>query len=102
VRQFDLVENPSERTRGVAPYLLILQSHLLDRVNSVIVAPVVRDARHPIAGIDLVVEVGGEPLTATLAELFSIDRALLKAVRGSLADQEDAIRRAIERVFTGF
>ncbi|HEX3700637.1 MAG TPA: CcdB family protein [Phenylobacterium sp.] len=102
MRQFDLVDNPSERSRGVAPYLLVLQSHLLEGADSVIVAPLVRDVRAPFSGIDLAVEVSGETLTATLVELFSIERRLLKTVRGNLADHEDEIRRGLERLFTGF
>lgn len=102
MRQFDLVDNPSERTRAVAPYLLVLQFHLLDKIDSVLVAPVVRDAERPFPGIDLSVEIGGEPLTVTLVELFSMERSLLKAARGSLAEHEDQIRRGLERLFTGF
>jgi toxin CcdB len=102
VRQFDLVDNPSERTRGVAPYLLVLQSHLLQAVDSIIVAPVVRDAQQPFASIDLPVQFRGESLTVTLVELFSLERALLKTVRGSLAEHEEQIRRGLERLFTGF
>lgn len=102
MRQFDLVENPSDRTREVAPYLLVLQSHLLEGADSVIVAPVVRDAKSPFPGIDLTVEIAGERLTVTLAEVFSLQRALLRGVSGSLAEHEDAIRRGLERLFTGF
>jgi hypothetical protein len=102
VRQFDLVDNPSERSRGVAPYLLVLQSHLLEAANSVIVAPLVRDAKRPFVGIDLSLEIGGDSLTVTLVELFSIERGLLKTVRGNLAEHEDQIRRGLERLFTGF
>jgi hypothetical protein len=102
VRQFDLVENPSTRSRDVAPYLLVLQSHLLEGADSVIVAPVVRDAARLLQGIDLSIELDGERLAVTLVELFSIERDLLKKVRGSLVDQEDDIRRGLERLFTGF
>jgi toxin CcdB len=102
LRQFDLIENPSARTRAVAPYYLVLQSHLLEGADSVIVAPVVRDAARPIQGIDLTIEVEGERLTITLVELFSIERELLKKVRGSLTEHEDDIRRGLDRLFTGF
>ena len=55
-----------------------------------------------MSSIDLDVEVMGERLVLALGELFSIERSLLKAVRGSAADQEDAIRRGLERLLTGF
>ena len=102
MRQFDLVENPSERSRAIAPYLLVLQSHLLDGADSVIVAPVVRDAERQFAGIDLSIELQGDRLTVTLVELFSIERGLLKRVCGDLAEYEDQLRRGLDRLFTGF
>lgn len=102
MRQFDLVDNPSARSRGVAPYFLVLQSHLLEPAETVIVAPVVRDVRAPFIWIDLSVEIAGEALTVTLVELFSIERALLKGVSGNLVEHEDQIRRGLERLFTGF
>jgi toxin CcdB len=102
VRQFDFVDNPSERTRAVAPYLLVLQSHLLTLVESVVVAPIIRDARRPLAGVDVPVTVSEEAMTITLMELFSLERSLLKTVRGSLAQHEDEIRRGLDRLFTGF
>lgn len=62
----------------------------------------VPDAAHLLQGIDLAIEVDGERLTVTLVELFSIERELLKKAHSSLADQEDEIRRGLERLFTGF
>ena len=102
MRQFDLVENPSVHSRAHAPYFLILQSHYLGLLDTIVVAPVVRDARRAISNLDLHIQVGGEPLVLSVGELFSIERSLLKATKGSLSDHEDAIRRALDRVFTGF
>jgi hypothetical protein len=102
VRQFDVVENPSKRSRQHAPYFVVLQSHYLEPLESVLVAPIVRDATRAISVLDVELEIDGERLVLTVSELFSIDRGLLKTVRGSLAEHEDAIRRAIGRAFTGF
>lgn len=102
MRQFDLVPNPSEKTRAAAPYLLVLQSHHLQGPDSVIVAPVVRDVLKPLQGIDLEVDLDGERMTVTLVELFSIERDLLGRARGNLAGHEDDLRRGLERLFTGF
>ena len=102
MRQFDVVENPSKRSRQHAPYFVILQSHYLEPLESVLVAPVVRDASRAISVLDVEVELDGEHLVLTIGELFSIDRGLLRTVRGSMMDHEDAIRRAIGRAFTGF
>ena len=66
------------------------------------VAPLLRDAKRSMSSLDLDMEVMGERLVLAVGELFSIERSLLKAVRGSVADQEYEIRRALDRVFTGF
>jgi len=102
LRQFDVVENPSAKSRGYAPYFAVLQSHYLEPLDSMIVAPIVRDAARALSVLDVVVEIDGEALVMTVGELFSIDREQLKTVRGTLAGQEEQIRRAIERAFTGF
>jgi hypothetical protein len=68
----------------------------------VIVAPIVRDATRAISVLDVTVTFEEEALILTIGELFSIERELLKAVVGSLAGDEYQIRRAIDRVFTGF
>ncbi len=38
MRQFDVFRNPSERSRAVVPYFVVLQSHLLAS-RLVVVAP---------------------------------------------------------------
>lgn len=102
MRQFDVVENPSERSRRFAPYFLVLQSHYLETLNSVIVAPIVRDATRAISVLDVAITFEDEALILTIGELFSTERELLKTVRGSLAGNEEQIRRALDRAFTGF
>lgn len=102
MRQFDLLENPSTFSRANAPYFVVLQSHHLENLDSVVVAPVLRDAARSMTALDVNVEVAGEPLVVALGEIFAMDRALLKAAVGSLAGHEDQLRRAVERLFSGF
>ena len=102
MRQFDLIDNPSERSRRHAPYFVVLQSHFLETLDSVVVAPVVRDANRLLSVLDHSLEIGGEPLVLSVGELFSIERSLLQRARGNLIAHEDAIRRALDRLFTGF
>lgn len=102
MRQFDVVDNPSERSRGHAPCFVVLQSHHLHQLDSVVVAPVLRDAERALSSLDLEVEVFGEPLVVALGEIFSLETHVLKGARGSLANREDDIRRGLDRLFTGF
>lgn len=102
MRQFDAVPNPSKATALIAPYLVILQSHHLDGLDSVIVAPAVRDAARAMTIFEVAIGIGGEPLTLVIPEMFSIERTLLPRAQASLAAHEDDIRRALDRLFTGF
>ena len=102
MRQFDVFENPSQRSRDYAPYLIILQSHHLDPLQTVMVAPVVRDADRPLMDLDVPIEVAGESLMIAMTEMASLDRQQLRQLVSNADILEDSIRRAIERIFTGF
>lgn len=102
MRQFDLYQNPSIASQGYAPYLVVLQSHHLEALDSVVLAPVIRDAERPLSPIDVEVEIEGERLILAISELASVHRSMLKGRAGSGQAYEDAIRRALDRLFTGF
>jgi toxin CcdB len=102
VRQFDVFENPSDRSRSYAPYVVVLQSHHLSAIDTVIVAPLIADAERPLTLIDLPVLVLERPLVAALSELANMPSKLLRSPIASLAGEEDNIRRALDRLFTGF
>ena len=100
MRQFDVCPNPSGATRAYAPYVVVLQSHYLD-LETIAIAPLVTDAR-PLEPIDLAVELNGEPFVLAISEIGSVSRTRLKRRLGSLTEYEDDIRRALERLFSGF
>lgn len=102
MRQFDVVANPSPATRGYAPYLALLQSHHFEVLDSVVMAPLVRDAARPVTPVDISVVVGGEALTLAVAEMAAVSRRPLGNVVASLRDYEDRIRRVLDRIFVGF
>jgi mRNA-degrading endonuclease toxin of MazEF toxin-antitoxin module len=103
VRQFDVFENPSVRSRAIAPLVVVLQSHLLDDLPTVVVAPLLRTAeRPPFTQVGLTVAFDGTDYTLSVAELAATDARPLSRPVGTLADYEDAIRRALDRVFTDF
>lgn len=102
MRQFDVFENPSEASRGYAPYLVVLQSHHLHLIDTVIVAPLILDAARPLTQIDVPVAVNGKALIAAMSELANMPEKLLRAAVASLSPAEDDLRRALDRLFTGF
>jgi toxin CcdB len=103
VRQFDVCPNPSERSRAYAPFVVVLQSHLIEAIPTVVVAPMLLAASHKAyTQVSALVSFQGEQYIVSAAELVATDAKRLSASIGTLRDQEDAIRRALERLFTGF
>lgn len=102
LRQFDVLENPAAGARGFAPYLVVLSSHLIPALEDVIVAPLVNDAVHRLGEIELAVEIEGAQLTLVISELSTMRTRDLRRRVGSLIEQEFDIRRALDRLFTGF
>ena len=103
IRQYDVFRNPSAATRAKVPYLVVLQSHLFEALPTVIIAPLMRleqSARNSKVLVE--VEFAGESLIVNAAFLGNIEHRMLGRSRGSLAAYEDEIRRAIDRLFTGF
>ncbi len=102
MRQFDAYLNPSPESREVAPFLVVLSSHHLRDLEEVVVAPAVNDAERQVSGLEICVEIQNRPLVLIVSELFSMTASPLRTRTASLAAYEDAIRRALDRLFTGF
>lgn len=102
MRQFDVYENPSPRRRDVAPYFVLLSSHLLRNLDEVVVAPLVLERDVAIGDIEVRLEFEGRTHVLMVPGLFSLPSRELKRHIGSLADREEEIRRALNRLFTGF
>jgi toxin CcdB len=103
IRQFDVFINPGASTRSKAPYVVVLQSHLFEALATVIVAPLMRiDAPSGDSKVLIDLEFAGERLVVNTALLANIEHRMLGRSRGSLKSHEDDIRRALDRLFTGF
>jgi len=101
VRQFDVFDNPSPEARQFAPCLVVLSSHLVLGFDDAVVAPLVNDSHATVGALEIEVEVAREHLVLVVSELPSMAGRNLRQRVGSLADREDDIRRAIDRLFTG-
>ncbi len=103
IRQFTVFENPSPRSRDAAPYLMVMQSHFLDEMHTTLIAPLVRERDSgDFTRVSVSVEFVDESLDLSLAEMAPIRRSELKRPLGDLRNHEDDIRRALDRLFTGF
>lgn len=103
MRQFQVYENPSGRSRGYAPFVVVLQSHFLSALPTTVVAPLLHaKGRPPYTEIAIAVEFLNERYFVSIGELAAMDGRELKRPLGDLSAFEDAIRRALERLFSGF
>ena len=103
MRQFDVFPNPSPRARAEIPYVVTLQSHFLSNCPTQLVAPlIIADAHSAYSEVSVQVKVMGSDFSLTLTELSSLKVSLLREAIGSLTTYEDDIRRALDRLFTGF
>jgi len=103
LRQFDVFPNPSPRARAEIPYVVVLQSHLLRNSPTQLVAPlIIADELSAYSEVSVPVKVMGSDFSLTLTELSSLKASLLREAIGSLLAYEDDIRRALDRLFTGF
>ena len=102
MRQFDVFRNPSLEARKVAPFLVMLSSHHLRGIDEIIVAPVVNDATETVSGLEIRVEIEGQHLTLVISEMFSLTPTGSRVAIDNLSYLEDDIRRAVDRLFTGF
>ncbi|WP_180896904.1 CcdB family protein [Caulobacter flavus] len=109
IRQFDVFANPGASTRSAVPYVVVLQSHMFEALDTIVVAPPMRlpatDADAGFSKVWIEVEIAGERLTIDVALLANLERRMLNqriASLAALAAHEDAIRRALDRLFTGF
>jgi toxin CcdB len=103
VGQFQVFENPSEISRGIFPYVVVLQSHLLAASHTTVVAPIMlQDGRSAFTEISLAVPFAGAEHIVLIGELGAVETRLLRKPLGDLQAYEDQIRRALDRLFTGF
>ena len=99
LRQFDVFRNPSPASRRFAPFVAMIQSHFIEQ-EVVVVAPLATDKA--TTGVDISIDHRVDSFVLALSELGSVPRQSLGRALGSLAYQEDDIRRALDRLFTGF
>lgn len=101
--QFTVHRNPNSDSATWAPYLLTLQSDLLDNLATVVVAPLVAEEHFGkrAKGLNPPFQVEGNEVVLSVAELAGISRAHLGAEVQSLAGERETIIDALDLLFTG-
>ncbi len=102
-QQFDVCLNPNTATKAYAPYLLILQSDVIETRSTCVVAPLVKmDTFNPAEKLNPVATVEGERFIISIAELAGVDRRAIGDVICNLAQQRDEVVKALDLLFLGF
>lgn len=101
--QFDLYRNPNPETNTQIPYLLDLQADLLELLNTRVVAPLHAQASisAPISHLNPVLEIGGNKLVLSTAELAAVSKGMLGEPVGSARNYRDEVIASLDFVFTG-
>jgi toxin CcdB len=101
--QFDVYANPNPDTNHAIPYLLDVQSDLLEPLATRVVVPLVRLSvmPRPARHLNPVFEVQGDRVVMSTAELAGVPvRAVGEKVE-ALPEQRDAIIRALDFLISG-
>ncbi|MDX1384915.1 MAG: CcdB family protein [Thermoanaerobaculia bacterium] len=100
--QFDVVANPRPETRREVPFLVVLQSDLLEPLATCVVAPLREpDTAPPVRTLMPVFRIDGRGLVMSTPELAGVLRSELGQTVGSLADRRGDIVAALDLLFTG-
>lgn len=102
--QFDVHPNPDLRSSRRLPYLLDIQSDLLQILKTTVVIPLYDPAKidvPPIRGLTPVLEINGLPVVMLTPELAGIHRRQLPPKIGDLRQERETILAALDIVLTG-
>ena len=102
--QFDVYRNPNPASRGRVPYLLDVQSGLLDTIATRVVVPLCRPqvlSGKPAERLNPAFEIEGRKFYLLTPQLAGVPRKALGEPVTSLAAERRAIIDALDLVFTG-
>ena len=101
----DVYVNRDARTAKSRPYVVELQSGLLDDLPTTVIAPLAKPQsidRLSILRLNPSVSVKGSALILLAQDLAAIPRVLLRSPVANLSPQRDEIIAALDFLFTGF
>lgn len=104
IRRFDVYRNPEARSAKSFPYLLVVQSELLDALPTVVVVPLVRGAMlagMPAQQLNPALSVEDEMVFMLTQQIGAVStKSLSKRVTNVDADRS-AITQALDFLFSG-
>jgi toxin CcdB len=105
VTQFTVYRNKNPRSRTTFPFLVNVQSDLLDELQTRVVIPLTRAAaltRKPVSNLMPTVQFEGEAYVLMTPQLAGIARSELGPAAGNLVGRRDTIVAAMDFLLSGF
>jgi toxin CcdB len=105
VAQFTVYRNKSPRSKSINPFLVDVQSGLLDDLQTRVMIPLTKAsalAKKPLSNLTPALEFDGETYVLMTPQLAGVSRTDLGASAGSLAGRRQEIVAAIDFLFLGF
>ena len=102
--QFSVFKNKNPRSKTEFPYLVDVQSNLLDDLQTRVVIPLAKApalAKRPISTLSPLVEVQGHKYVLLTPQLAGISKSNLGAEVTSIAEHRDAVIAALDCLITG-
>jgi toxin CcdB len=105
VTQFSVYRNKNPRTKAAFPFLIDIQSELLEPLNTRVVIPLTRAAtltKKPVSHLTPEISFEGDRYVLVTPQLAGISRTELGPLAGSLAKERQKILAAVDFLLTGF
>ena len=103
--RFDVYANPG-RHAATTPYLLDVQSDLLDGLDSRVVVPLRRLEHFPnvrlATRLTPVLSIGGEDFLLETPKMAAVPQRVLRSPVATLADRQSDITAALDFLFQGY
>jgi toxin CcdB len=100
--QFDIYENQNPRTNKFIPYLLDVQTELLDDLQTRVVVPIsVTNNQKPITGLMPLLDINGSSYLMLTPQLAGIHKKELGNAITNLANARQDILNALDFLITG-
>ncbi|MGB5279452.1 MAG: CcdB family protein [Gammaproteobacteria bacterium] len=102
--QFDVCRNPNPDTQAAIPYLLEVQSDLLESIATCVVVPLVRtsERKKPAKYLNPCLDIEGTQVIMLTEQIAGIPRRALSKRIASLSSKRQEIMTALDFLFSGF
>ena len=103
--QFTVYRNKNPRTKSSFPFVVDVQSHLLEELQTRVVIPLTKLtklAKTPVSHLTPTLTFDGQAFVLMTPQVAGIARKDLGIAAGSLAEERYAILAAVDFLLTGF